>query len=163
MQCVYIPKKHISFGYQFHDVSCVYIYIYMLFTVKVLLATNPSEIMSLEIPKRHLLVRSFDPDQRMPPWETWCGGVLSWRLMRNRHTSGWWGWGWMMLVVSLRLWFWWCFCELFVMFPIIVINYLWMILIDLHSFTSLKNSVQSQPVTWDVSWHTQILRSSRCH
>jgi hypothetical protein len=30
-----------------------------------------------------------------------------------------------------------------------------MILIDLHSFTSLKNSVQSQPVTWDISWHTQ--------
>ena len=54
-----------------------HIYIYMLFTVKVLLATNPSEIMSLENSKAAPARRSFDPDQRMPPWETWCGGVLS--------------------------------------------------------------------------------------
>ena len=55
--CIYAmcihTKKHISLDISF---MMFHVYIYMLFTVKVLLATNPSEIMSLEIPKRHLLV-----------------------------------------------------------------------------------------------------------
>ena len=98
--CIHTKKTH-QFGYQFHDVSCVYIYIYVIYCKSI--AGNKSKWNhvpwnSKAAPAR----RSFDPDQRMPPWETWCGGVLSWRLMRTRHTSGWWGWGW---------WCWWYLCD----------------------------------------------------
>ena len=79
--CIHTKKTH-QFGYQFHDVSCVYIY--MLFTVKVLLATNPSEIMSLEIPKRHLLVGLL----------TLISGCLHGKLGAvGSYLDGWWGTG----------------------------------------------------------------------
>ena len=125
MQCVFIhTQKTHQFGNQFHDVSYIYIYIYVIYCKSI--AGNKSKWN--HVPWKF---QSGTCSSVFWPWsaDASMGNLVRWgpiltvdeeqahkRMMRMRM---------MMLVVSLRLWFWWCFCELFVTFPIIVITCEW--------------------------------------